>query len=230
MDREYTPNLPINEVLIDERQLIGANTSLTTSLKLSYTPKSYYRYFRAKKEHVQSDYPTYGLNYRQGIHKVFDSQADFSFLSVSMSQSRSFRLIDDISYHLEAGKFLNSNSLYFADFKNFNANPTYFVDNHLSNSFMLLDYYAFNSRDYYLEGHFSIMDNHILLKYLPLLNQTNWKESLHVNYLWTEREKHFYEFGYSLNQILFMVNLGVFAAFEDDEFKGLGLRVGLKID
>jgi hypothetical protein len=163
MGRDYTPNFPLNEALVDERKLIGANTSLSTSLKLSYTPQSYYRFFGKKKEHVRSDYPTYGINYRQGIHKVFDSQADFSFLSVSMNQSRSFRLIDEINYHLEAGKFLKSNSLYFADFKNFNANPTYFIDNQSSNSFMLLDYYAYNSRDYYLEGHFSIKDNHILV-------------------------------------------------------------------
>lgn len=230
MARDFTPNLPINEVLVEERQLIGANTSLTSSISLSYTPKSYYRFNGNQKEQVKSKYPNYELKYRQGIDQFFNSQANFSFLSLSMNQSRSFRLIDEISYHFEGGKFLSKEALYFADFKNFQANPTYFIDRQSSSSFMLLDYYGYNSRDYYLEGHFSIKDNHLLLKYLPLLNETNWKESIHLNYLWTEREKHFYEFGYSLNQIFLMINAGVFTAFEDDEFKALGFRIGLNID
>ena len=230
MNREYTPNLPINEVLVEQRDLLAPNNAFSTGINLAYTPHSYYRFFGDKKEAISSNYPTFELNYKQGIRKVFDSDVDYSFVSFSLHQSQSVRLIDDISYHVEAGKFLNRNKMYFADFKSFTTNPTYFVSNNQSNSYYLLDYYAFNSNNYYLEGHFSLEDNHILLKHLPLFNRTNWKESLHFNYLWTEKEKHFYEFGYGLNRMFLLVNLGVFAAFEDHKFEAVGFRIGLNID
>jgi len=229
-NKEYTSNIPDNELLSNNVSLIEANKATTVSAKLSYTHKYYYRIFRGQKTMVSSKYPTFDLEYRQGLKGVFDSDGQYQLLSFAIHQSRSFRLIDQINYHLEAGTFLNNQSLYFADYKNFNAQPFYGLSNEESNSFKLLDSYSFNTNDYYFEGHLSIEDKHILLKYLPLLNNTNLTEKLHFNYLVTEQKKNYYEIGYSLDRIFLLVNAGAYVNFIDDEYKSFGFRVGINIE
>ena len=226
-ERDYTSNSPGNENILNDASLIEDNKSSVADISLSYTHRQRYRYSNDRKVMLSSNYPTLELNYLQGIKGLFESEADFNLLSVAISQRFAFRRINQIRYQVEAGKFLNNDRVFFADFKNFNTSPFYVRTSNAINSFNLLDYYAYNTNKEYLQGHFSVEDNHILLKKLPLLNSSSLTEKFSINYLLTDRSINYYEFGYSLNRILLFINLGVYVSFEDDEFDQLGFRLGV---
>ncbi len=228
-DKEYSSNIPLNPEVFAKPQKIASNKATTVAAKLSYTPKQRYYIRDGRKQMLRSSYPTFDLNYQQGIGGLFESKANYQSLSFAVHQSLSYRLIDEINYHFEAGKFLRNNSVSFADYKNFNTNPFFVMGGTHSNSFKILDLYEFNTDDYYFEGHLSIEDKHILLKYLPLLNNTNLSEELHFNYLLTEKKTNYYEMGYSLNRLFLFINVGTYVSFIDDEFENFGFRIGVNL-
>lgn len=227
-DRSYTSNVPSNlEVLLNDA-LLENHQATNFSAELSYTPKYFYRFRNEQKEMLFSNFPTYKLKYTQGLNNVMGSDNEFYLLEFSIQQSRKYKLIDKISYFAGAGKFLGTQSNYFADYKAFATTPFFISGQRDTYSFRLLDYYSFNANEYYLQGHFSIEDNALLLKRLPGLNETSLTEELHFNYLYTEQEKHFYEFGYSINRILLFMNLETFVSFENHKHNATGFRLSLQ--
>lgn len=227
---EYTPNLPPNEDVLWNPSIISDNISSVFSTSLSYTPQQYFRMFGNIKSVVPSKYPTFKLNYRQGIDGLLESQADFKSLSFSINQSLSYRLIDQIQYHFEVGKFLDRQSVFFADYKSFHVEPFYLMSSTNTNSFKLLDYYTGNTNKQYFEGHFSVENDHLFLKYLPIFRDTGLKEKIEVNNLITEGNKTYTEFGYSLKQIFLLFNAGVFVGFEGSDYQSIGFRISTDIN
>jgi len=228
-DRSYRSNMPVNQELTNNPDLLSNHKSSRIEAGLSYTPKQFYRMRQTQKVMLHSKYPTFKVNYKQAIDGLFGSDADFQFLSFSVQQSFSYRLINKISYHFEAGRFLNNEQVFFPDFKNFNTAPFYLQTNTGSDGFSLLNYYRYNTRDEYAQAHFSVEDNHILLKYLPLLNRTNLTEELHINFLYNDLISDYYELGYSRKRIDLMINLGIYSAFNGSKFDQIGFRIGFEI-
>jgi hypothetical protein len=60
-----------------------------------------------------------------------------------------------------------------------------------------------------------------------LIRNTGITEKINVNYLVTEQNINYTEVGYSVDRILFGMKIGVYAAFEDDEFAAWNVRIGL---
>lgn len=229
-DKEYTSNVPVHSDILPNSPLLKSHQSGIIEANLSYQTKQYFRYSKGKKMKYSSQSPKVTLGYQQGIPDFFDSDVQFSLIKAGIERSFSYRLIDRIYYHVEMGKFLNNNQLYFADYQAFNVNPFEFNFTTENSSFALLPYYGFNSSDYYLEAHTSLRNNFILLKYLPLLNKTNWKEEIGFSYLYTEREQHYYEVSYGLSQILLLLDVKAYASFLDHEYANFGLRVSFYLN
>ncbi len=225
LNREYTPNTPENEEVANNPNLVKNNTAVTFRAKIEWTPKQYYTFKDNRKILLSSTYPTFGVGYRKGIKGVFNSQSDYDVIHFSVQQSFPLYLLDKVNYYFEGGKFLASKSIYFADYQNFNTAPTFVIDNPKINGFRLLDYYAFNTKDYYVEGHFSIENDHILLKYLPLLNRTKLDEKLEFGYLYSDRNIHFSEVGISLTNIFYLMDAGTFVSFKDNEFNSWAIKL-----
>lgn len=224
-NKEYTPNVPENLEVTNNPKLIRNNTAVTFRAKLEWTPRQFYTFKDNQKVLLESNYPTFGIGYRKGIENVFNSQADYDLIKFSVQQTFPFLLLDKVNYYFEAGRFFNTNSIYFADYQNFNTAPTFVIDNPKINGFRLLDYYGFNTKDYYLESHFSIENDHLLLKFLPFLNRTNMDEKLEFGYLYSDRNIHYAELGLSLTQIFYLMDAGVFASFEDAQFERVAVKV-----
>jgi hypothetical protein len=225
MNREYTPNVPENLEVLNNPTLISNNTAVTFRAKLEWTPRQFFTFKDNQKVLLESNYPTFGIGYRKGIQGVLNSQADYDLIKISMQQTFPFLLLDKVNYYFEAGRFFNSNSIYFADYQNFNSAPTFVIDNPKINGFRLLDYYGFNTKDYYIESHFSVENDHLLLKFLPGLNKTNMDEKLEFGYLLTDRNIHYAELGLSLTKIFYLMDAGIFASFEDAQFERLAVKV-----
>ena len=224
---DYTLNEPINNEVANDNSLLNNNQSLSLHIELNYTPKQYFSMKDGTKQVLRSKCPTFTANYRQVVQDVLSSDANYQFVSFGITQDLSIRLIDRVTYYIESGTFLQNNSTFFADYKNFNAQPLLFLNNDLANSFKLLDNYRFNTNDRYLEAHLTIEDNRILLKRLPFLSNSGISETINVNYLITEQNINYSEVGYSVDRIVFGMKIGVYAAFEDTDFAAWNIRIGL---
>ena len=225
IDREFTPNIPINREVFERPELIEDNKALTFTASLAYTPQQFYTFRDNEKKLLNSKYPTLTVGYRKGIEGVLNSQSNYDLLNFSVQQKFAYRLIDEVSYFFEVGKFLTDKNIFFADYQNFNTTPSFVIDNAKPDGFRLLDYYAFNTTDYYFEGHFSITNDHLLLKYLPLLNRTGLDEKLEFGYLYTDRNIHFYEAGLSLTNIFYLMDAGAFVAFRENQFDSWAIKL-----
>ncbi len=236
LDKEYTPNIPQHPPHWLERN-IYPNDNFKINASIRYTPRQFYKFdnsFSDKnsqytKKPLQSKYPTFGVDYEQGIAEVYNSNGDYQFLSLSIQQKFSHYLIDEIAYHLESGGFLNNKQLSFSDYKSFNTAPFYLTEVKES-SFKTMGYYAYNSREQYIQAHLQIENNFILLKHLPYLNKTNLKEELHFAHLYTsDRKSNYSEVGYSLNRIFLFVNAGVYVGFENFNYRSTDFRISINI-
>jgi hypothetical protein len=56
------------------------------------------------------------------------------------------------------------------------------------------------------------------------------RENLSFSYLGRRNSTNYSEIGYSISEILFVGELGVYAGFEDLRYKSVGLKLILKID
>lgn len=224
-NKGYIFNTPF---LIDNslsQSIFNSHKAMNLSATLSFTPKQPFRYGKGIKRMLRSKYPTFDLTYKQGLKGVAQSQTDYNMIEASIKHNKSINLIDRVAYHAGGGKFLNNNTLYFADYKSFNTQPFYFIGNSSINSFKLLDFYSYSANDYFFEAHFSIEDNFLLLKNLPLLNTSFLSEGLYANYLYTNQQNHYYEFGYGLKNIFLLFNAEAFVSFLNQNYSAFGLKL-----
>ena len=67
----------------------------------------------------------------------------------------------------------------------------------------------------------------LLLNQLPMLRFTGLKENLFVNYLKTTSSPHYYELGYSIDNILRIFRIEAAASFTNGKFQEIAPRIGI---
>jgi hypothetical protein len=92
----------------------------------------------------------------------------------------------------------------------------------------VLDHYRAATNESYLQVHGKLTSPYLLLKLLPWMSERLWTESLSVDYLVTPAINNHIQVGYSLNEIAFLLDIGIYAAFEDWKYHGTGLRVNFR--
>jgi hypothetical protein len=224
-DNDFTSNVPPVDNF-DENLVKDHNASIF-DVEIEYTPRYFYRIDEGVKRYSYSNYPTFSLHYYKGINNLFDSDVDFDRLEVSINQGLHLRRIGGLTYKLTAGSFLNSNDLFFADYKHFGTNTPFLIGSSERNIFRLPDYYDYSSDKSYCEGHARLESDRIFLKRLPVLNKTLMREAVYFNYLATTGNKPYYEFGYGLNQIFLMFNVEVFVGFKGTTHEYTGIKIGI---
>ncbi len=221
----YTENIPqINNF---DNQLIANHTASIINIGLSYTPRYFYKILGKTKQMMYSKYPTFSVNYTKGISNFLNSDVDFDRLETAINHSFSQRQLGRIKYKFIAGKFLNTNKLYFADYKHYNTNNPFLITSNTSFEFRLPDYYKYSTSRTYFEGHIKLTNNRILVKRLPIISKTVIKENLYFNILKNQGQDVYYEFGYGVNQILLLFNFEVFAGFEKNKHVYTGIKIGI---
>jgi hypothetical protein len=224
-NNDFTSNIP--QIDNFNTDLIKNHNASIFSMNVSYTPEYYYRIRNGVKRNTRSRYPTFSLNYTKGIKNLFDSDVDFDQLELSVNQSIHIRRLGGFRYQLSAGSFLNSDDLYFADYKHFGTNTPFLIGTSEGSTFRLIDFYNYSSSQSYFEGHARLENDRMILKRLPVLNKTLMREVVYINYLSTTGNTPYYEVGYGLNQIFLMFNLEVFAGFKGAKHEYTGIKIGI---
>lgn len=205
-NKNYTSNNPFTPNLDDP--LFAENQSFKIYLRTTYDFSNKYETFPTGKRYLPSPYPTIGLTYTKGISGVLGSDVDYDLLSGDISKSDiSLGVFGRTSFYIGAGKFLNNNSLYYPDYKQFSGNQILFEKGGL-NSFLLLDYYNFSTYTEYIEGHLEHNFSGFILNKIPLIRKLKLQEIVDINYLTTPNLKNYTEFGFGVQYLNFRFMYG----------------------
>ena len=188
--------------------LFPKNQSLKIMLSTSYDFSNKYETYPNGRHYLPSPYPTVALNYTKGIKNILGSDVDYDQISANISQADiSMGVYGKTSFYIGAGKFLNTNNIYYPDYSHFHGNEALFYRAAL-NSFLMLDYYTYSTRTQYLEGHFEHNFSGFITNKIPGLRKLKLQEIIHVNYLTSPELKNYYELGAGIRYLNLRVLYG----------------------
>jgi hypothetical protein len=221
-DDAYESNVPENVELTDDN--LKAQNLASVGFALQYTPKQPYAMNDGWKRNRRSKYPTFGLKYLTALG-IDNTYAKFHKLDFSINHYIDFYSIANMEYRIQGGLFSNNPSLHFSSFQHFRTyEPIFTTQDFRHDGFYLLNNYEYSTSKKYLELHLKYSTQFLLLKRLPWLSNQFWTENIYFNGLLVENREPFVEVGYSLGQILFAGEIGVFTALKNNEFYGVGVR------
>jgi len=225
--KDYSINLP-DTTLGPENPIFTDRKRFVCEVKLSYTPNNYYVLRNGRKLMRDSKWPTFILDYKQGIPIDNRNWSHFSALAASIEQDSELGLLATIKYKFSGGYFFNSSAMHFSDYKHFKSFPLLFDLIGLENVFTALNYYEPSTNNYWFEAHASLTTPYLLIKLLPWFSERLWTESIGISYLKTPEIGHYTQVGYSMNEILFLMDIGLYVGFEDLSYRGFGVKINFR--
>ncbi|MDR0712391.1 MAG: DUF5686 and carboxypeptidase regulatory-like domain-containing protein [Prevotellaceae bacterium] len=219
--KRYAPNLPDNERVDSRFELHKASI---LSISLSYTPQYFYRMRGRQKRMAYSDYPTLRLTWREGIPNVLGSKSDFSFAKFSVRQSKNLGLLEEFFYQVEGVKFFRSRQVDFPDFHHFPM-PGYVAYTAGGSSWAYSRYYRYSTPTWGVLAEARYTTPFLALKFLPLFDKTYCRENIGLRAHYTPQQKFYTEAEYAVSEIFFIVRLGIFAGFENEQFRAAGVTL-----
>jgi hypothetical protein len=235
-EREYAPNLPVNRYLNQdpgESLLLWDQRHAEIVSELEYTPGQKYRIAGNTKIPSGSDYPTFSLLWKHGINESEDrpdTYRHFDMIRIEASNKKESGAYSEYRWRIRAGGFLNNDNLSFYDFAHFNTQSFPLLLDDFEDAFMIPSFYSQSTPELFSELHFKYTTPYLLLKLLPGISRTLIRENISVSHLSSHNNPGYTELGYSLSEILFMMEIGIYAGFDDLRFRGLGAKVILRFN
>jgi hypothetical protein len=224
---DYEPNLPANdEVAAGE---LADQTSAKAGIRLEYTPKHYYKIRNGIKTMSHSAFPTFNLGYEKGFKNLFSSTSDFDYLSAGLSHAIEFSQTSSLAWELNGGWYTNNRQLHFSDFAHVMTQTSPVLPREYRHSFYVPNYYALSTSDRFFNGFVSYKSSLILLKYLPVLSNTLWREMIWAGYYSSPVNPHHTEIGYTLLEFFYTTNVGVYVGFDEFTFSRFGINMAFRI-
>lgn len=206
--------LPANETM-------PTHDSYQMGLGFSYRPFQAYRFKQNKKEYLKSKWPLMQINYAVGT----GARLQFQKLDFQILQQVSPLHWVEVFYKLQAGYFINNQGLMQPDRQYFAGNLSALTNGNNKERFQDLPYYLHAANDRYLAFHGNFSFKRLLLKRLPYLNLTSFREALYVNALQSDARPLFYEVGYRVSELFGFLSVGLNQTFEAQRPNRLSLRI-----
>ena len=223
-NREYTPNAPDNMVL--KETSFPTHDALIIGINLKWVIGQKYISYPDRKYNLESIYPTIRVNYSKAFSGVLQSALKYDKLQVAVSDHLPLGLLGTSSYSIQAGTFLNKDSLSFIDFHHFNGNQTIFSE-FKSDDFQLLDYYRFSTNNAFFQAHYIHHFNGFLINKIPLLRKFKIQTVASINFLTTKALNEYVEFGVGFEHILKVIRVDYFFAHLPGGASRNGVRIGI---
>ena len=223
----YLPNLPANNEVTDG-QLASQITS-KAGIRLEFTPKYYYRIRNGIKTMSHSDFPTFYFAYEKGFKNIFSSTSDFDYLNAGLTYAVEFSQTSSLAWDVNVGWFPNNHQIHFSDFAHVMTQTSPVLPHEYRHSFYVPNYYALSTADRFLNGFISYKSPFIFLKYLPVLSNTLWREMIWAGYYSSPVTPYHTEVGYTLLEVLYSANVGIFAGFDKVTFTKIGINLSFRI-
>jgi hypothetical protein len=226
--KEFSSNEPNNRHPNPTQYL--ANSALLLDINIDWRPGLKYQVRNGRKIPLMNSAPQLLLNYRQAIpyeQKRNVPTSNFQQLEMGVKHEISFGVSGKLAFNFNAGTFLNSKEIYFMDFKHFGGNRTIFSNMGAASNYRFLDYYAFSTSSAYFGGLMHYQFRKFLFTQLPGLRFSGIRENIFFNYLKTDNSPHYWELGYSLDNLFRIFRLEMGAGFENRKYTSGGFRFGI---
>ena len=233
----YTPVKHKNKKKSDFNDNIGGDvTDLVTdryrvflpAVDLTWTPHQFYRIKGKRKEYLNSRFPTLSVEYSLGIRGVLGSNSNYEQIEADIQQKIPLGLTNSFQYYIGTGKFLKTNSLYFADFNLFQkSNLPKSWDDPIGGIFQLLRGEWYNASRSYIQAHFMYEYPYTLLRLFRNVTKDILSERIYVSQLYTPILPCYTEIGYGVGN--FIGNAGVFVSLVKGKYESAGIKFTLEL-
>jgi hypothetical protein len=230
----YSDNTPVNIYLLPGSNPINElrdQRHFDVVTKLSYTPFQKYRISSGTKVPGGSDWPTFVLTWQHGINEFKEISSGLrrsDMFRVEVSKSRSIGAFSDFRWRLRAAGYLDNRNLTYYDFFHINTQPLPLLLNNYEDAFMIPSFYSMSTPEFYVEAHLKYTTPYLLLKLLPGLSNTLMRENISFSYFGSRFHRNYTEIGYSVSEILFLGELGVYVGFDDIKYRRIGANLVFK--
>ena len=222
-ERKYTSNDPLNPVT--DENAFPANDLLEVTLRTRFIFGQQFITRPEGKYIIGSDLPILRLQYRKAI-PLDDLSPDFDEWRASLEDDMRFGLLGRFEYLVAVGDFLNSKRLYLMDARHFNGNKTWFSPFRISD-FMNLEYYAFSTTGFYVEGHAEHHFGGFLLNKIPLIRKLKLNEVASFHYLHNDLVDQYVELGLGVEK-LNLFRFQVYTSIAEGKRGNFGVVVGIR--
>lgn len=189
--RYLTSNNPL--VPTEDVPLFPENRAFKMSLDLSYDFGTKYEAYPHRRVYLPSPWPTLSLSYTKGLPHVLKSDVDYDLLVARLYKTDiRLGLYGRMAFDVQAGTFLNGQSLYYTDYRHFKGTRTRISDQRPT-TFLLLDYYQHSTSGSFLEAHGEYNLSTMLTGKVPLLRKLKLNEIVGLHNLHTPGVKHYGE-------------------------------------
>jgi len=220
----YISNQPANIEL--PYTAISNHQAFIANVALAYRPWLKYRIHNGKKRAVNESSPEFTLSYQKGIRDFMQSDVDFDYVEFGANHSFNVGAGNRLSLVLEAGSFLTNNGTSFIDYKHFPGNQLN-INLFSKASFRLLDYFSYSTNNSFVSTNTQYHFRKFVITRIPEARLLGLKESVFFNYLKTSSSPHYFEAGYSIDNIFRLFRFEVAAAFSDGTYQKIGFRTGI---
>lgn len=233
-DRSYSANLPDNPFVLgevpDHEAMMPVNHhNVTVSIDIYYIPQNRYRINNGTKINLGSDYPTFKLYWKHGYNYNDTLSGHFDLIRAEISENIHYGAMSQFRWRILGGGFINSKNLQLQDHYYFNTQATPVLLNNYQDAFFLRQYYSISTPSWFAESHVAYTTPYLLLKRLPGLSRTLMRENLSLSALWTPEYSFYTQLGYSISEVFLLAEVGVYTAFRDLTFDGVGVRLALRL-
>ena len=173
--------------------------------------------------------PVLKADYERSYNHFFGSNISYERMEfdiqgiINATRRRSFSLRGGAGFYTQKG-----DHWYFVDYTNFRDNniPGGWNDD-WSGEFELLNSGWYNASDYYVRSNATYEAPALFAAWLPWAGRFIEKERVYVNALMVRKLHPYTEWGYGFTTRL--MSIGMFAAFQNNKFDGVGCRFGFEL-
>ena len=223
-ERSYTSNIPNNletNADFEQHEVFIANLNIRTR------PWQKYRIRNGRRIAIQNTSPLLSFVMRQGIKGLGESSTNFTHIAIGAQHHFRLGIKGKVDIKANVGFFANQEEMQFPDYQHFLANQTPFVTTDPVGSFRLLDYYRHSTNDAYLNAHVHYQFRKFLASQILEVQLLGIKENIFINYLATDTSEHYFETGYSLDNIFRIFRLEFVTSFQDWKYQDFAVRIGI---
>lgn len=195
---------------------------------LMWTPGQYYRFNGKRKEYLGSRFPTFSMEYVWGVNNFLGSDCDYSKIELDIQQKIPAGLMHSFQYYIGIGQFLNTRTVYFANFNYFQRRnfPESWKDP-IGGVFHLLKDEWYDASDSYIQAHFMYEFPSTVLRLFRNVTKDIVKERLYFSQLYTPVRPFYTELGYGIGN--FIGNAGVFVSLRHLKYESIGVKFAFEL-
>ncbi len=194
----FTSNDP-QRVYTDD-SLFSSNNAFIVDVTFRIRFKQKYYTLPHRKINTGSKYPNIFVGYKKAI-PALGAKADYDVALISIEDDIRLGLFGTFAYRLKGAYFLNNKKMYFMDYRHFTGNQTIIANGDYLNSFKLLPYYTYSTKEYYGEVHAEHHFNGFIFNKIPLIKKTKLQEVAGFHALFNDRISNYYEINFAIENI-----------------------------